>query len=487
MRRVLVAIAVLLAVLALVVTANTLRFGSRQIVVAPVAPLTLDAAGAEHLAGAIRFRTVSHQDPAQVDRAAFLAFHRYLAETFPGAHGSLAPETVAGASLLFTWKGRAADAAPLLLLAHQDVVPVDPATEGAWTHPPFAGEIADGFVWGRGALDDKASLVALLEAVERLVADGFAPRRTIHLAFGHDEEVGGREGAVALAALLRERGVAPLVVLDEGLALTESIVSGVAAPVALVGIAEKGYVSVELVVQAEGGHSSTPPPETAVGILAAALARLERQQMPAVVAGPVRGLLEALGPEMPFTNRVAFANLWLFGPLVTRVLAETPTTNALVRTTTAPTMLDASVKENVLPVRARAVVNFRILPGDSTAGVLAHVRAVVADPRVAVEPLRTTLSEPSPESRVDSPGFAAIARTIREVFPAAIVAPSLVLGATDARHYADLGADVYRFLPLRYGPDDLRRLHGIDERLAVADYADAVRFYARLIRNLDAR
>jgi carboxypeptidase PM20D1 len=486
MHRILSIAAAVVALLVVVVLANTLRFRSRQPAVAPAPPLALDADVAQHLAAAIRFRTVSHQDPADDDRAAFVAFHRWLAETFPRAHAKLAPETVADASLLFTWKGRAADAAPVLLLAHQDVVPVDPATETAWTHPPFAGEIADGFVWGRGALDDKASLVGLLEAVERLLAEGFEPRRTVYLAFGHDEEVGGAHGATTLAARLGEHGVVPLVVLDEGLAVTEGIVPDVASPVALVGIAEKGYVSVELVVQAEGGHSSTPPHETAVGILAAALERLERRQMPARIAGPVRRLFEAIGPEMSLRSRVALANPWLFAPLVTRALEASPETNALVRTTTAPTIVEAGIKENVLPARARAVVNFRVLPGDSTAEVLAHVTAVVADSRVAVTLFRTTLSEPSPESRVDSVGFAAIARTIRELFPGAVVAPSLVLGATDARHYASLGADVYRFLPLRVRAADLRRVHGIDERVAVDDWTNAVRFYARLIRNLDA-
>jgi carboxypeptidase PM20D1 len=486
MRRVLALVAAVVAARAVVVAASTLRLRARQPAVEPVPPLALAPDVAQHLAAAIRFPTVSHQDPAEDDRAAFAAFRRWLADTFPHAHATLAPETVADASLVFTWKGRATDAAPVLLLAHQDVVPVDPATESAWTHPPFAGEIADGFVWGRGALDDKASLVALLEAVERLLADGFEPRRTVYLAFGHDEEVGGAHGATALAARLAERGVVPLVVLDEGGAVTEGIVSDVASPVALVGIAEKGYVSIELVVQAEGGHSSTPPRETAVGILAAALDRLERRQMPTRIAGPVRRLFEAIGPETSLRNRVALANLWLFAPLVTRALEVSPETNALVRTTTAPTILQAGIKENVLPVRARAVVNFRVLPGDSTAAVLAHVTATVADQRVAATPLRTTLSEPSPESRVDSVGYGAIARTVREVFPGAIVAPSLVLGATDARHYASLGADVYRFLPLRMRAADLPRLHGIDERVAVDDWANAVRFYARLIRNLDA-
>jgi carboxypeptidase PM20D1 len=486
MRRAGIALALGLVVLAATVAGNALRARSRQIAVASVPPGAVDPGAVTRFAGALRLPTVSHQDPTQDDPAPFAALHRYLAATFPRVHATLRRETVGGRSLLFTWPGREPSLKPLLLLAHQDVVPVDPASESAWTHPPFAGDVADGFVWGRGAMDDKGALVGLLETVETLVADGFAPRRTIVLAFGHDEEVGGGEGAVALARVLRERGVAPALVLDEGLAVTEDAVPDVAAPVALVGIAEKGYVSVELAVVAQGGHSSTPPRETAVGILAGAVAALERHPMPAAIGGPARRLFEFVGPEMGVVDRTAVANLWLFGPLVVRRLATTPATDALLRTTTAPTMLEGSVKENVLPVRARAVVNFRIRPGDTVAGVLAHVRRVVGDARVQVAPYGPTRSEPSPEASVESAGFLALARTIREVFPGAIVAPSLVLGATDSRHYAVLGADVYRFLPFRLRLDDLKRVHGVDERLPVADYEEAVRFYGRLIRNLDA-
>ena len=472
-----------LVLLAGVLFANTLRFRSRQLVVAAAPPMAVDAGAVGRLAAALRVRTVSNQDPAVLPRAEFVALHGLLAEEFPAVHRTLGRETVADLSLLYTWAGTEPALPPLLLLAHQDVVPVDPATERGWTHAPFGGEIADGYVWGRGALDDKVGVVGLLEASERLISAGFRPRRTIYLAFGHDEEVGGTRGATAIARVLGERRIVPAFVLDEGLAVTEGIVGGIAAPVALVGIAEKGYLSVELVVESEGGHSSTPPHETAVGILAAAIHALERHPAPATIAGPVRRFFEFIGPEMALTSRVALANLWLFAPLVERRLAATPAADALLRTTTAPTMLEGSVKENVLPARVRAVVNFRIRPGDSMAGVVEHVRSVVADARVRIAPLEGTRSEPSPESSVASDGFRTLQRTIGEVFPGVVVAPGLVVGATDSRHYAGLGADVYRFLPYRVREEDLRRVHGIDERLRVADYEAAVRFYARLIEN----
>jgi carboxypeptidase PM20D1 len=400
-------------------------------------------------------------------------------------HRTLRRELVSDLSLLFTWTGRDASAPPILLLSHLDVVPVE--SEAAWSHPPFAGDIVDGFVWGRGTLDDKLGVLGLLEAIESLLRDGFQPRRTVYLAFGHDEEILGRRGAPAIAALLGERGVKPELVLDEGLPVVIGQVPGVRAPVATVGIAEKGYVSVELTVEGEGGHSSMPPVATPVGVLANALARLEAHRPRPALAGATRELLVAVAPHMDLGRQIAMANLWLFGPLVEWQLTGSPITDALVRTTTAPTMLEGSPKENVLPSRVRAVVNFRIRPGDSVAGVLDHVQRTVADTRVKVVPLPgAVVGEPSPESSIDSPAFQTLARTIREVFPDALVAPSLVLGATDARHYATIAPGaVYRFLPVRLRPEDRRRVHGIDERVAVDGYEDAVRFYARLIRNTD--
>jgi carboxypeptidase PM20D1 len=450
-----------------------------------VAPLPVDPGAAGRLARAVTFRTISYQDPTQSDPEQFRAFHRYLETSFPIVHRTLRREAVEDLSLLFTWTGRDTTARPFLFLSHLDVVPVE--SELAWSYPPFAGDIADGHVWGRGALDDKLGVLGLLEAIEALLKEGFQPRRTIYLAFGHDEEVLGRRGAPALAALLGARGVAPELVLDEGLPVVAGQVPGVRHPVATVGIAEKGYVSVELAVRGEGGHSSMPPLETPVGILANALARVEAHRPRPALAGAARALLATVAPHMDLGRRLAIANLWLFGPLVEWQLTGSPITDALIRTTTAPTMLEGSPKENVLPVRARAVVNFRIRPGDSVGGVLDHVRRTVADERVKVAPLPSAIvSEPSPESSVESPAFQTLARTIREIFPDALVAPSLVLGATDARHYATLAPDaVYRFLPVRLGPEDRRRVHGVDERVSVEGYEDAVRFYARLIRNAD--
>jgi len=473
-----------LLVLAAITLERTLTFRSRQPQVAGVAVEPLDTTAlAQHLAGALRFKTISYQDSSQFDGRQFDGLHQYLRTTFPKLHAALKLEKVNGYGLLYEWTGSDPGLAPIVLLAHQDVVPVEPGTEGRWTEPPFEGKIAAGYVWGRGALDDKGSLVAILEAIEHLVAGGAQPRRTVYLAFGYDEEVGGRRGAARIAELLASRSVHPEFVLDEGGALTTGLVTGISAPVALVGIAEKGYVTVSLTAQAEGGHSSMPPPQTAVGILATGLTRLEGQQMPRAIRGPTADMFDYLGPEMSFGARLVMANRWLFGGVLAGRFGATPQGNAMLRTTTAPTVLQAGVKENVLPSSARALVNFRILPGDSVGSVLEHVRRVVHDSRITVQTLEETQSNPSGVTSVDAEPFKLLARTIRQVIPEAIVSPWLVVGATDSRHYARLTPNVLRFVGSSIGEGDLRRVHGTDERVGVRAYADAVRVYLQLLKN----
>lgn len=451
----------------------------------PAPPLAFDhAAAVTRLAEAVRIPTVSASPGPELDQA-FAALHAHLRASFPRAHSVLAVETVAGHALLYTWPGLDARAAPLLLLGHTDVVPVERGTEERWRNPPFSGAVDAGFVWGRGTLDDKVTVLGVLEAVEALLAAGFRPHATVHLAFGGDEEVGGRQAA-AMAALLARRGVRPRLVFDEGLVIGQGLVPGVARKVALLGTSEKGYATVELDVEVEGGHSSMPPRESAIGILARAVDRVERSPLAARLGdGPAGRLFEALAPEMAFGPRVALANLWLFAPLVRRQLEGSPASHALLRTTTAPTLFQAGVKDNVLPAQARASVNFRLLPGDSVEAVRAHVVAAVADPRVRVA-VAPGASEPV-APREDPESYALVERTVREVFPDAVPAPSVMLGATDSRHYAGLGAPLYRFVPVVFGPEDLPRVHGSDERISVDAYAQAVRFYARLVGNAAGR
>lgn len=483
-KKILLALAVALVLLAGVLVVRAYRYEHPRPDVAPVPGPALDAdAAARRLAGAVRFPTVSYQDPARRDSAAFRGLHAYLAAAFPRVHATLRREVVSDLSLLYSWPGEDTTLAPVVLLSHLDVVP--PGADSAWTHPPFAGDVADGFIWGRGTLDDKVGVLGLLEAVERSLAEGFVPARTVYLAFGHDEEAGGQQGAVRLAATLVARGIRPAFVLDEGGAVVEEALPGLAHPVALIGVAEKGYLSVELAVEGAGGHSSMPPAHTAVGRLAAAVAALEAHPMPARFDGAAARMFDVLGPEMALPQRVVLANRWLFGPILPGLLSGTPAANAMIRTTTAPTMLSGSDRENVLPARATAVINFRILPGDTVEGVLAHVREGIDDDGVQVTALPGA-SDPSPVSDEAGFGYPLLERTALETRTRddLLVAPFLVVGATDGRHYTALTDEVFRFAPFTLRGDDRARIHGTDERIAVADYATVVRFYHRLFRNL---
>jgi carboxypeptidase PM20D1 len=441
-------------------------------------------AGAEpperHLAEAIAFETISHENPADFDVTPFLELHAWLEGTYPATHRSLEREKIGAASLLYTWRGSDAALPPVLLTSHLDVVPApDPES---WSHPPFGGVIADGFVWGRGTLDDKAGVVATFEAVERLAAAGFRPRRTLLLAFGHDEEVGGEHGAGAITQRLADAGVRAWFSVDEGMAIAEPGATTLSdTPLALIGIAEKGYLTLRLTARGAGGHSSTPPPATAIGQLARAIVRLEEHPFPARTQGVVSEMLRAVAPHTSGFRRVVLTWPGLFGPLIESQLEKEPSTNAMVRTTTAVTMIDGGVKANVLPRIAEARVNFRLLPGDESAAVIEHVRCAIDDP--GIEITTETVNEASPVADVHSDAFALLAEVIRESAPEVVVSPALVVGGTDTRHYSAVSENGFRFLPIRFATEDFERVHGRDERLSVANLHFAVDVFERLVRH----
>lgn len=483
MKKLLFGLALVIAGLAALVAVRTARFTAANIAgtAAAVAIPSADTL-ARHLAAAVRFRTISYSDTTAPAAAEFAALRAWMEQTYPLVHQRLARESILEHTLLYTWKGSDTSLAPIVLMGHMDVVPVEEGTEKKWEHLPFSGDIAGGFVWGRGTLDDKENVVGLLEATEHLLAAGVTPKRTVMLAFGHNEEVLG-SGAKATAALLRERGIHPAFVIDEGGAILDAgMMPGVSRPVAIIGIAEKGYQSVELISEAAGGHSSVPPRETATGIVAAGIARIEADPLPARFTPVVRAMFDRTGREMSGLPKAVMANLWLFEPVVLWQLSKSPQTNAMIRTTAAPTMFSGSIKDNVLPQRARAVVNFRLLPGDSIAGVLAYVKRTVNDPRIEVRAVGPG-SEPSFVSSTTSPEFRVLERTIHEIVPEAVVSPFLLMGGTDSRHYAAVTRNVFRFSAMHIKAGDMERAHGTNERLAVASFADAVRFYVRLIEN----
>ena len=482
MKKVLLGVALIVLILVGIVLIRTARLTSTSHLAFHDTEINLQThAIADRLAQAIQYKTISGKDSVSSNEE-FLRFHHFLKAAFPLVHIKLAREVVGGHSLLFTWKGRNPLLRPMLLMGHIDVVPVDPSTERNWTYPPFAGRIADGYIWGRGALDDKASVLGMLEAVEHLLAEAFQPERTVYLAFGHDEEVGGNMGAAAIAELLESRQLQLEYVLDEGGYITEGIIPDVDRPVAMVGIAEKGYVSVELVVEAAGGHSSMPPNPTAIGVLSSAIHKLENSPFPSRIVLPTQKFLERVGAGMDLVRAIMTANLWLFDPLIRREMDKSPWSRAMIRTTQAPTVFEAGVTDNVLPGKARAIINFRVLTGETIADVLAHVKKTIDDPAVRITPLSTQI-EPSAISDMNSASFKPIELAIGATFPGTIIAPSLLIAATDSRHYTQLTNNTYRFMPIALRADDTQRFHGIDERVSIKDYENAVRFFVQLLRN----
>ncbi len=467
--------------LLIIVIVRTLLFESRQGNFDVSELTTFGDESLKRLSGAVQYPTVSNSVDSPVDTAAFEGYVNFITREYPLVHSRLKREVFNRFSLLYTWEGRDTLLPAVVLMAHYDVVP--PGDTLKWERDPFSGFNDGSFIWGRGTLDDKASMISILEAVERLLSEGFVPERTLYLSFGHDEEISGERGARAIALALRERGVKIEYVLDEGMAVTKGMVPMVKKPVALVGTSEKGYISIRLLCNMEGGHSSTPGKESALTIIAKAVTRLNENQMKPRLSGPVKDFIKFTGPEMPFYARAIFANKWLFKPLLLKIYTGSSSGNALVRTTTAPTIIHSGIKDNVIPLQAEAVVNFRILPGESSESVLEHVRKTINDPRVVIEPLKDFINEPAPVSPADTKGFGILFRTIREVYSEAIVAPTLTLSASDSRHFSVVTENIYRFAPLVVTAEDMARVHGLNERTAITDYLRGISFYYRLIRN----
>ncbi len=434
------------------------------------------SANVERLATAIRFRTTSTDTGAPAAKALY-ELHEHLRQSFPRVEKALVRENIAEYSLLYTWRGQDPTLPALILAGHLDVVPADPTR---WNHEPFSGYSDGEYLYGRGAMDDKVTVLAILEATEQLLEQGFVPKRTVYFAFGHDEEVGGYQGAKEIAQMLQARGVVAEATIDEGMIITEGIMDGIAAPVALIGIAEKGFMNLELIATGEGGHSSMPPKQTAVGVLSQAIVRMQDHAFAGGFSDSVEQMLAYVGPEFSFGRRLVMANLWLFGGMVQSSFSEKPATDALLRTTMAPTMLQGSAKSNVLPQQARAVVNLRIQPGDDDQSVLTHLRKTIDDGRVTLRVMDYVAPQPasSSESRI----FSIMQRALRSIDPEIIVAPGLMIAMTDSRHYAAFSKDIYRFTAMRLGPEDLARLHGANERIAIENYAEIIAFNKRVIR-----
>ncbi len=439
----------------------------------------LDAeAAARRLAELVRIPTISSRDAGEVDTAAFETFRQRLTELYPQTHRALAREVLGDGALLYRWPS-GTDLPPMVLMAHYDVVPVDGQE---WSRDPFSGLIEDGVVHGRGAIDDKGALVAILEAVESLVTAGFTPARDVYLSFGNDEEVFGVGARLAVEALTA-RGARPWAVLDEGGAVVSGVFPGVTGPTAVVGLAEKGLLDVELITTDPGGHASAPVRGGAPARLARAILKVEDNPFPARLHDVVLGMIDSLGRHSPVGHRALFAHAQYLRPALAAVLSRASReANALVRTTVAITQLEGSRARNVLATRARAHANIRIALGETVQSTLDRLRRVIDDPSVEIRVVSG--NDPSPVSRADNEAFALVSAAVRSVYPDAAVAPYVMVQASDARHFSQVCDSVYRFMPFDLTRDELAALHAADERISVAALHRGAGFFRHLLRHL---
>ena len=481
-RLILIIVLLVIAITVCYLFFNMYTAKTKQISVEQVGRIELDKELVNRFSEAIQIPTISPENPVDFDSIQFDRFNTFLKTNYPLSDSLLDHKVFNTYSHLFLWKGSDQGLKPVIFLAHSDVVPVIEENRVYWKEDPFGGLIKNDTIWGRGCVDDKIGVIGLLESVEHLLNEGFKPKRDIYISIGHDEEINGLKGAQVMSSFLKEQGIQAEFIMDEGGTITSGMVPGIEQDVALIGIAEKGSVSLKLSTELEGGHSSMPANETSIDVLSKAIYQLKSNPFPATISPPVEGFLKYLGPEMPFVNRLAFANKSLFEPVIIDIYESTHTTNALVRTTTAPTIFDSGVKENVIPLFAEATVNFRIIAGSSVDEVVSYVKNTIDDDRVEIE-IGNFNTEPSKISDTDSQGFTTIHKTIKEVFPETLVSPYLVLAATDARHYGDISDQIFRFSPMRINKSNVNSIHGLNERIAVGELENGIRFYIQLIKN----
>lgn len=435
---------------------------------------------ARHLAAAIQLETVSHQDRARIDFAPFADFLAFVEASYPLVHRRLQREVIADYSLLYTWPGSDSELLPVLFDAHYDVVPIEPGTENEWTHPPFAGVIADGYLWGRGAVDDKATVISTLEAMEGLLAEGFEPERSLLFSFGHDEEIGGREGAANIAAHLEDKNIELAYLVGEGGIIVEDNPMLPSKPMAMVNLAEKTYATLTLVARGQGGHSSMPVEDNAIVKLSRALATLQDNPFEPELVEPVSSMLDTVGAETGGLQGWMMRNQWLSKPLLLSGLTQDRMSQGLVRSTTGITMFNAGVKENVIPQVAEARVNFRLLPGVSVESLVEQVGELIDDPSIRIA---SDSWKPSPPvADMQGEGYGMIRDSINSELPQALVTPGLLMATTDTPHYQQLTRNIYRFHPVSVRMEQSAGVHGTDERIALDSIELAVTLSSAMIR-----
>jgi carboxypeptidase PM20D1 len=471
--------ALLLALLGLVAVLlfNTFRFKTNILTKQSLAITGISDSAAQHLSEALQIKTVSFGDTLAIDTAEFIKFRSFLERTYPLVHAQLPRMIFSEFSYVFTWKGKDTTLAPYVLMAHMDVVPVEAVAESKWAVPSFSGSIIKDTVWGRGAVDDKASVIGILEAVEQLLKENYVPQRTVYLSFGHDEEITGRRGAAKIAEWFKQNNIKPQLVLDEGGVVDTEKFKKTGRPVAVIGVGEKGYCNIDLKVEIPGGHSSMPATETAIDVLNKAIAKIRAQQMPGRLTPPVQEMLGRIAAVDGFVTKLGVSNQWLLGSTVISKLEADKQTNAMVHTTLVPTIIKAGIKDNVIPTVATATFNSRILPGETSDDVVAFVKKAVNDDRVEVKKQTISLFEASATTSTQHPMFMKVEDAVYKTVPNVYVTPYLIVGATDSRYFRPFSDAVLNFAPMR----DAKGFHGIDERIAVNDLKAMIFFYSLLV------
>ncbi|WP_394175043.1 M20 family peptidase [Thalassotalea litorea] len=493
--------AVIVAISQFACADNESDFTSMQMTGVEQIDVDVDLDGAvKRLSKAVTFKTISNQDRNDFDEQAFTDYHAFIEKSYPNVHKNLKKEVLGDPrpySLLYTWEGKDPSLQPALLYAHQDVVPVPDESRDQWHADPFAGTVKDGYIWGRGVLDDKNQIHAILEAAEMKLKEGWQPSRTLYFVFGHDEEVGGPEGARYVADVLEKRGIERFAfVIDESAPLTPGIFPGVEKNTALIGIAQKGYISLELSIHGIGGHSSMPMEESNIGILAQAIGKLEEAQFPYRIHPAVRAQYRYMGPELdkehqPLYSAVAFGKDGEISDLeqdFIDLMAQNEVTRAMLHTTIAVTMFNAGIKDNVLPPSAAAVVNFRPMPGDTPEVIMEHIKKAIDDDRIQMK----DISASTPATNIadaNGPGYKMLEKTIRQTWGNdLIVSPFFVVGGSDSKHFQarDFAPDVYTITAIQLeNTEEFKGFHGVNERILVDEYKRSIGFFYTLFNNLE--
>ncbi|MFM9908153.1 MAG: M20/M25/M40 family metallo-hydrolase [Chitinophagaceae bacterium] len=444
--------------------------------------LVISDSAIRHMSQAIQIPTISISDTSAIDTAAYQKFASFLEQSYPLIHQKLSKTIINTFSYIYEWKGQNGSFAPIVLMGHYDVVPVEQAVINKLSVAPFSGTITDTCIWGRGAADDKSSVIAILEGTEAMLRNGFTPQRTIYLCFGHDEEISGK-GADAIVKYFEQRKIRPEMVLDEGGEITIQNATEFSRPIAVIGVAEKGYASYELLVEKAGGHSSIPAKETSIDILAAALHKLRTTESPARLTPQLSEFLDRVGSSSnKFISRLAAANMWLFEGQIKKIVEKEPEGYAMTHTTIVPTIIESGIKDNVVPTRAKAIVNSRILTGETTKSVEEYIRKVIADERVAIKLIGKMGTDPSPATSSGSPAFKRIESALSKIVPDVIPSPYQMVGATDSRFYRRISDGVVNFFPMT----DAKGYHGIDERIPILDLKRGIHFVQTIISESDS-